>query len=347
MTTATVAPTTTDDRRPTAGPIYIGGLDRCGKTTLAGFLTSHPRISVPAVGSNMWTYFYGRFGGLARPANLDRCLDAMLHYKHVVFMQPDADRLRRDFAAGPQTYARLFELVHLQYAERAGKPRYGVQTGLVERYADELFRAYPGVRVIHMVRDPRDRYEASLALWPDGRGRAGGAAARWGYSMKLAARHMARQPGRYEVVRFEDLVRSPEATLRHVCAFVGEPFVPEMLAMAGAPERRARLLEHPDAAPDRLLASGTIGRYRGRVPDDELAFLQLHLGRTMRAFGYEPEPMPRGPASWARFAVRSWPDQGARMVAWRTVEELQQRWPSVVRRTPARKMVLTEPGSAR
>jgi Sulfotransferase family len=326
------------------GPIYIGGLDRCGKTTLAGFLTSHPHISVPAVGSNLWTYFYGQFGDLGRTANFERCLDALLHYKHAVFLQPDPARLRRDFAAGPPTYARLFELVHVQYAERAGKPRYGVQTGLIERYADELFHSYPDVRVIHMVRDPRDRYEASLALWPDGRGRAGAAAARWSYSMRLAARHAARYPDRYQIVRFEDLVREPETTLRQVCAFVGEPFVAEMLAMDGAPARRARLLEHPDATTGHLLAGRAIGGHRGRVPDDELTFLQLHLGRRMRTFGYEPEPVTRGVASWARFAVRSWPDQGARMLAWRTVEELQQRWPAVVRRTPDRRMVLAEPG---
>src|SRR5512133_1603979 len=41
------------------GPIFIGGPDRCGKTTLQAFLSSHPNIAIPAVGSNFWTYFYG------------------------------------------------------------------------------------------------------------------------------------------------------------------------------------------------------------------------------------------------------------------------------------------------
>ena len=50
-------------------PIFIGGLDRCGKTTLRAFLVSHPNISIPAVGSNMWTYFYGQFGDLSDPEN--------------------------------------------------------------------------------------------------------------------------------------------------------------------------------------------------------------------------------------------------------------------------------------
>ena len=37
-----------DDR-----PVYIGGLDRSGKTTLAAFLTSHSGIAVPPTGDNL------------------------------------------------------------------------------------------------------------------------------------------------------------------------------------------------------------------------------------------------------------------------------------------------------
>ena len=140
-------------------------------------------------------------------------------------------------------------------------------------------------------------------------------------------------------------MRAPEVTLRRVCGFIGEAFLPEMLDMRGAPARRARLLEHPDADDDRLLAPHAVGGYRGRLPEDELAFLQLHLGRRMRSLGYEAEPLPRDLVWWARFGVRSWPDQAARMVAWRAVEELQQRCPEVVRRTPDRRMVVS--GGAR
>ena len=51
-------------------PIYIGGLDRCGKTTMRAFLASHPRIAIPAVGSNMWTYFYGQYGDSRKEGQL-------------------------------------------------------------------------------------------------------------------------------------------------------------------------------------------------------------------------------------------------------------------------------------
>jgi sulfotransferase family protein len=334
------------------GPIFIGGLDRSGKTTMRAFLASHPRIAIPQVGSNMETYFLGRYGDLADPANLERCLDAMLRYKHVAFLRPDADRIRRDFAEGPATYERLFALFLIQFAEREGKPRWGAQTGLIERYADDLVAAHPGVRIVHMLRDPRDRYEASLALWPDGKGRAGGAVARWNYSTALAERHLRRYPGRYLLVRFEDLIREPEATLRRVMTFLDEDYDPRMLAMPDAEKHRAMLRDRAveagvePATGSTALSERFIGGYRGTVPPAELAFIQLHAGRRMRRYGYEPEPIRLGVGGRARFVAIDWPGQAARMAAWRGQETLQQRFPRLVPRRPGAKMIVEPAGGA-
>jgi hypothetical protein len=331
----------------TGGPVFIGGLDRSGKTTMRAFLASHPSVAIPAVGSNMETYFYRRYGDLADPANLERCLSAMLRYKHVRFLQPDPARIRHEFAQGEPTYERLFALFLMHFAEREGKPRWGAQTGLIERYADALFGAYPGVRVVHMVRDPRDRYEASRALWPGGNGLAGGATARWRYSVALAERNRRRYPDGYLVVRFEDMVRRPEDTVREVCDFIGEPFVPEMLAMPCAEKHRGLLRS---GGGEDLLSEAFIGRFRGRIPPRELAFMQLHAGRKMRALGYEPEPTPLGARDRALFVAYEWPRQFARLVAWRGTEELQERFPTRIKRVPGSRMIVedvpTEAGAA-
>ena len=320
------------------GPIFIGGLDRSGKTTLRAFLASHPRIAIPAVGSNMETYFYGRFGDLAEGRNLDRCLDAMLRYKHVRFLDPDRARIRREFLDGSPSYERLFSLFLIHFAESEGKPRWGAQTGLIERYADVLFAAHPDAKVIHMVRDPRDRYEASLARWPDGRGRAGGATARWLYSTRLAERNLRRYPGSYLVVRFEDLVCHPERVLRRVCRFVGETYSPDLLEMPGAPKHRALLLEGGPANGPTPLSASHIGRARSTIARQEIAFIQLHAASRMRAYGYEVASLRLSAKEMVRFATLEWPDQLARMLAWYGVEAMQQRYPAIVPRRPDPRM---------
>ncbi|MGZ4149525.1 MAG: sulfotransferase, partial [Actinomycetota bacterium] len=197
-------------------------------------------------------------------------------------------------------------------------------------------------------RDPRDRYEASLALWPDGKGRAGGATARWRYSVRLAERNARRHDGDYLIVRFEDMVREPETTVRAVCAFLDEPFVPEMLAMPQAEKHRAMLAAGAEGSSDGApLSEAFIGGYRGRIAERELAFMQLHAGDAMRRHGYELEPLHLSAGDRARFVALDWPNQAVRMAAWRGVEGLQQRFPRLVPRRPGSRMIVKPAGPDR
>jgi hypothetical protein len=336
----------TDNHNPVRGPIFIGGPDRCGKTTLRAFLASHPNISIPAVGSNMWTYFYRRFGDLANRKRFERCLNAMLHYKHVKFLEPDGDRIRREFLAGEPTYARLFALFQRHHCEREAKPRWGDQTGLVERYADEIFTAYPDVKMLHMVRDPRDRYEASLALWPKGKGRVGGATARWLYSTQLGKRNLRRYPGRYKLVRFESLITDTERVLREVCEFLEEDFVPGMLRMDSAPRFREGLGNRSGSQTgDSLLSMDFIGRFRTVMTTAELRFMQSIAGPEMLQFDYDLEPVPMSAGERTLYAFRDLPLNLLRMTAWRSIEAAQQRFPRFVHRSIDPKKRL-EPGDA-
>jgi hypothetical protein len=323
------------------GPIYIGGPDRCGKTLVAALLGSHSRIAIPIVGSNLWTYFDDQYGDLADDGNLDRCLAALARYKHARFLGLDLPRLRRELRGGEPTYANLFALVHRHFAERAGKPRWGDQSGLVERYAEAIFAAMPDVRFIHMVRDPRDRYEGSLAYFPTARGRAGAAVARWRYSVDLGERNARRWPDRYRLVRYEDLVRNPTDVIAELCAFVGEAFEPAMMDVPDAPSYRAKLVAGAGDGP--LISSAHIGDYRGRVPPHELAFMQGRLRALMRRQGYRPDPIPMTAGQRARYLFVQWPGMAARMVAWDVVEQLQHRLPALMgRRPPPSKIV--DPG---
>jgi len=343
MTTKQAARVDTVSNRP----IFIGGPDRCGKTTLQAFLSSHPNIAIPAVGSNLWSYFYRQYGDLRRSENFERCLDALLHYKHAIFLKPDVDRIRREFWTGSPSYERLFALLHEHYAERLGKPRWGDQTGLVERYADEIFRAYPGSKMIHMLRDPRDRYEASLAMWPKGKGRAGAAAARWKYSARLAQRNETQYPDRYRIVRFEDLVQQPEKTLRDLCEFFQEDFDPEMLSMEGSPGHREKLRKNNQAAQasgsTMPLSAAFIGRYRGQLSANEIAFIQSACQREMIHFGYSMEPLDLSARAWAVYHLYYRPVNGLRMTIWLAAEGVNQRFPGIFGRKPSSHMIVRPP----
>jgi hypothetical protein len=216
-------------------PIFIGGLDNSGKTHLRLALSSHPDI-VMTRRSYMWTRVYNRYGNLSQQENFERCLKALLSRKDVRALQPDPERIRREFWQGEPTYGRLFALLHEQYAERLGKSRWGEQEAGIEQYADEIFAAYPSARMIHMLRDPRNRYDEMLRTTPPRvrLGRVGVNTSDWRQSARVAERNRQRYPENYLVLAYESLVSQPEDTLRKVCNFMGVDYVPAMLTLDGA-----------------------------------------------------------------------------------------------------------------
>jgi hypothetical protein len=71
--------------------------------------------------------------------------------------------------------------------------------------------------------------------------------------------------------------------------------------------------------------------------------MQLHAGQLMRTYGYEPDRLELTTGDWAHFWLAEWPNQFARMVAWRTVEAAQQRYPGRIGRKPGRRMIVEDP----
>lgn len=273
------------------GPIFVAGLERSGTSLMYALLASHPKIAMTRR-TNMWTYFYKQYGDLAEAKNFERCLRMMMRYKRLVKLAPDPERIRRDFWAGEPTYARLFAIIEGHYAEKLGKPRWGDKSLHTERYAGPIFAAYPGARILHMMRDPRDRYASVLARWKRRRGRVGAGTAMWLASEALARENQARFPQQYRVVRYETLAGEPEATLREICDFIGEPFAPEMLTMEGARKFRdeGSNSSYGERKPG-VISTSSIGRYRQVLSARQIAFIQRRAGPAMQRHGYALEPL--------------------------------------------------------
>jgi hypothetical protein len=287
---------------------------------LFALLASHSQIAMTRR-TNLWKHFSEQYGDLSDPANLTRCLDTMARYKRLRVLQIDFAALRRDFVPGPCSYARLFALLEEQHAARLGRPRWGDKSLHTECWTEPILASYPGARILHMVRDPRDRYASSRTRWKLRRGGIGAGVAEWLTSARLAADHSVRFPTRYRVVRYEDLVTEPERTVRAICRFVDEPFEPAMLAMEGAP----RLLDQgSNSSYGRreagVIATDSIGRYRTVLSEREIAYAQRVAGDEMLQLGYRLDALPMGPVARSRYALTTLPLERVRGGIWSTVE---------------------------
>lgn len=280
------------ERRPSPGPVFIGGLARSGKTLVRRSLSAHTQVAFSRR-TNLWTEHYGRYGDLSDPSNFERCVAAVLRRKQVASLQPDLEGLRREFAAGPCTYGRLFELLHEQHSARTGRARWGDQTALVELFTDELMAAYPGARVIHLLRDPRDRYAAARAKYGERATSLGGTTARWMLSASCAQRCGQAYPDAYRVVRYETLVTAPEQTLRELCEFIGESYGPST-ALAGS---RSSL----------PITDRHVGEYRHAISPADRAFIERFAGHRMADHGYERDRVRQSHRERLRSAPTRWP----------------------------------------
>jgi hypothetical protein len=300
-----------------SSPVFIGGLDNSGKTHLRLALSCHPNLAMTRR-SYMWTRVYGRFGDLAQAENFERCLAALMSRKDVRTLQPDVSRIRQEFLIGAPTYGHLFAILHEHYAERMDKQRWGEQEAGIERFADEIFAAYPSAKIIHLLRDPRNRYEEMLRSTPPKfrLGRVGVNTADWLTSAQLAERNRERYPAGYKVLAYEHLVSQPEQALREVCAFIGEEYVEAMLTLDGATPfgvgaETGRSSELETGIVEFHLDGSWV------ISPREVAFMQAFARREMTACGYTSQNLNLSVAERLVHYGVDWPLNLMRVALWR------------------------------
>lgn len=290
-----------------AGPIFLAGVDRSGIGLLGEVLECHPAVSMTRR-TNFWAHYAGRFGSLTSAAAVDRCLDEMMRNTRVRVLRPDRARLRAAFLDGPPTYERLFEQLQLQLMELRGCTRWGDKSLGAEEFAGRILSAYPTAMMIHVLRDPRDRYASQCHHRPRRPGGPGHGAALWHWSERLARRHSRIYTGRYLVVRYEDLVSDPGHWLDTVRSFL-DLEVPPTTGGAGARE----------------LTTASVGRHRRDLTPGQRRFLQLALARGMRRWRYPSEQVDLTLAPTLAFWTRTVPVESVRAAAWRVGRALRHQ----------------------
>jgi len=316
-------------------PVFIAGAERSGTSLMYALLSSHPNLAMTRR-TNFWPYFYNRFGDLRREENLERCLSLMKRYNRLLLLKPDFDLLYREFQQSEASYGRLFALLQEQHAKRLGKPRWGDKSLDTERYSDAIFREYPEAKILHMVRDPRDRYASALSRWKVSRGRVGAGTALWLTSVRAAARSERRYPQGYMVVQYERLAANPTDVLQRICEFIGEDYVSSMLSMEGSSIHRNGGNSSYGRRAIGEISTSSIGRFKQVLPKCEIQFMQSRAKHLMNKFEYQPEQVDFSLPEHFRYYFADLPVNFARMVGWQIIEATMDH---VGRKPSARRLV--------
>lgn len=242
--------------------VFIVGLPRTGSTLTRGILNASPEIWV--AGESHFFSAPTRLGLVRRPGYAERfrrigdigtdrglalVLDDIYALRGKSFWarlaaETDRESFERDLRATARTDRELLDLAMARFAR--GRPIRGEKTPHHVHHVPTLLEWFPGARIIQTFRDPRavytslrrkERPEKLTAMGRAGR-RLGplfdsysiaNLARSWRSMTRLHGAYARRFPDRYTLVRFEDLVTSPEATARRLSEFVGVPYADDML----------------------------------------------------------------------------------------------------------------------
>jgi hypothetical protein len=300
--------------RPEA--IFIVGVSRSGTTLLRRILETSDEIAIatenhflghvlPREGAR---YYFRRLGDLADDATIRRLVEYIYSgefqrqsrwreispYWRWLTREVTPTEFGRALLAAERTERGLFGALMRVYADHLGRPVMGEKTPAHLAYVDTLLEWFPDARVVHMLRDPR-------AVYVSERQRRRGKPRRpYSWLMKLplafeatllwqttwvwadaARRHSQlarRYPGRYTLLRFEDLVTTPDESLPRLFEFLGVS-LPEDATDVKVVSRGFRWHEHG-------LDADAATRWRGHIGRLPALWLRLWLGRAMKRFGY-------------------------------------------------------------
>jgi len=206
-------------------PVFIVGAARSGTGLLRDLLRSHPRLSFPPE-SHFIPSYYRAYGDPRSDRHARRLAAAILRRSRVRYWNLDMAPAELD---SHRSFTGLSAHIYRAWADREGKPRWGDKT---PRYVFEislLAELFPDARFLHIYRDGRDVALSQLPVaW--GPTNAVTAARLWRDRVIAGRRDGGRlSANRYRELSYERLVEATEETMREVCEFLEEEFVPEIL----------------------------------------------------------------------------------------------------------------------
>lgn len=295
---------------PSLQPLMLTTLGRTGSMMLMQMLEAHPEILVYRpfrYEQRVASYWLEVLLALSEPASYFRQIApaGSLDDRHWWLGEDGAtpsglrdEQLQRWMGSGAVrelaevSQARIDRL-YQQLAGGLDAPSF-----FAEKYALDLshlvWELYPGAREVFLVRDFRDMV-CSIIAFNEKRGATGfgrGAAAsdldyvkslgRWASQLE---RSYARRSDRSIVVRYEDLVLEPAATLRTMLDYLevgsGDEAIERMLAaLAG---ELAELADHRTSQDPR----SSIGRWRLELGEELARACEEAFGPALQAFGYD------------------------------------------------------------
>ncbi|WNV84995.1 sulfotransferase [Umezawaea sp. Da 62-37] len=282
------------DAAPGDGPVLIIGTERSGSNLLRLVLNAHSRVAVPHP-PHFLRYLApiaDSYGNLEDDANLRSLVaDAMLLLRvhpHPWGHPVDAEQVMRE--AGRSVFG-VVAALYDQYRAAEGKARWGCKSTFTVDYVDEVLAERPDARFVMLVRDPRD-VAASARRSVFCHYHPARTAALWARQQERGLAALDRHGAAVvHLLRYEDLVSTPDKEVERLCTFLGEPVEEAMFAHHTSPAaRRTAALAESWRNAGAPITTTSVGAHRHRLTPAERAVVEQITGSAMSRLGYRVDP---------------------------------------------------------
>lgn len=262
-------------------PLFVLSLPRSGSTFMVETLNAHPEIVMTCHGS--WVPLLRRMALFAScPAG--ETVDDGEGFLLPGMVSPEYTGLLEQ-AVTSAAGAVAGEIVKALHAEEAAYFGDKLQSPLDLDFA---LARWPSARIVHLVRDFRDTLVSSFAADEKGLG-FGWEGIPWQDRIEWAVNWMDQSSavlgGRdVQVLRYEDLIREPAATIEGVVANLGLEYHPAIDEFLGG-----AALERFDAHGTSTDPSASIGRWRDQIPSGLIPEVNERFGPLLEEWGYPLE----------------------------------------------------------
>lgn len=296
--------------------IFIVGASRSGTSLLRHLLELSPRIGLARENHYLGhlrategaRYYFRRAGDLASDDTIRKIIEMIYggdferqsHWREVsTFWKWLVDNIPRDDMEQRLLHAErsdrgLFSAFLRAYADHQGRAIMGEKTPAHIAYVDTLLEWFPNGRVVQMLRDPRAVYVSDLHRRRGKLRKPYSWLARipgllapvillqtawvWRGAYRRVSVYSRRYPDRYRLVRFEDLVRQPDATLKSLYEFLGVA-MPTNATDVSVVSSGFQVGQHG-------VDAGAADRWQEHIGTAGRHALQILLRRPMRGAGY-------------------------------------------------------------
>ena len=270
------------------GPLFIVGMPRSGTKLLRGLLHQHPRVRIPTIETDFFPHLVRWVRERGQPEG-DTAFEALFaslrNTPYFIYRPGDAAPFSwaewREHCRGRHDAAGLFE-GFVRYETGAGHSTHciwGDKSPGYMRHLSALLAHFPQARVIHIVRDVRDYCLSIRKTWNKDLRRA---AYCWGRDVAEVHRTCQAHADRCIEVKYEDLVRAPEAQMRRLSAFLQIEFRAAMTRLQRPVEARG------DAAGREEVVGANAQKFAAHLRKRQIRAIEGLAWSAMQEYGYQP-----------------------------------------------------------